>query len=687
VSLIAELGKATVKTVFLLELTAGLHLRGFVPYAQATETEDWGDLSAATETEDWGDLSAATEFEDWGAVTYSNTYQVACALNVTAVKSYLTSETTLTERGSDAEVELNEGSWYSDGSYVYVRPASGQSLYTYTYRATVAFFFSNEPKIFNDQYYDPRLMSVPTLSLRIESRFSGVGQIGNGTAKLNNGDGYFDTLTDLQWDAGTAAFKMGIDSNATMSYSDYKNIGQWRVESVDSDNEEFSLKLREIKTKLERRIPFEVYTLEDYPSLSRNDIGKPIPRAYGRILGARPVPIDPSLKKFKVANHAIRAFDDVRMQVDNRWVSIPFASTDLTNAEFTLGDAWSNSEPLSVDFWGRKNSDGTLMVNASDIVEDILTYVGESSFNIGAFDESYRQLDIGSTTDFYRTTSMKPGVYLDALVDGTKIISDLNRIVGSYLYIDFDGRWTYRVFSSSPANFVREDWEDLSTAHESEDWGDLSAATEFEDWNSTEVSTFTDADILDDYSREVDSSQIYSKVSLNYAHRKVDGWSELATQERVATQFLHGESAELVKELDEPGIWDSKDATYYAQRLLTTEGVPLTKHKFSIPWQAFFILPGDNIHVTLDREELDAVLEVLEVKHDLSAGKVQLVCGDRRGWSDSFGWWVLDDQAAWSAGDSDATATDNDQASGYWLGEDDLASATDERSHLVSRHW
>jgi len=690
VSVQNEITKPNVSNVFLLEVTAGLLLAGFVLNNPTVTAEDWGDLTAATSTADWGDLTAVNEpSEDWESINYSNTYRVTSSLNVTAVKSFrVGSTTTLTQRTNTFDVENNAGSWYSDGTYVYVRPAAGQSIYTWTYRATVQFYFSSKPKNFNGAHYDPRLTQVPNLSLRIEPRFSGVGQIGSGTATLINSDGYFDALDSLQWDAGTATFRMGVDTNAaTMAYSEYIKIGTWNVEATDKDEEDFKLKLREPKTGMDKQLPLTVYDQTTYPNIKPEDVGRPIPRAYGKILGAKPVLIDATLKKFKVAGHAIHSFDAVRIQIDNGWEQVPFASTDATNGEFTLGNAWANNEPVSVDFWGMKNSDGTVMVNCADIVEDLLTYAGETSIEPTTFDRSYTLLDIGSQHDIFRATSFKPSIYMDRLQSGLQVLGLINRLASSFAFIDFEGRWHYRVFEGAAYNLPKQDWGNLDAYVTAEDWGDLTAATEFEDWNTSTIPSFTENDIVEgSYAKEVETSDVYSKVVVKYGERRQDGWRQMLTVERDTTQFLHDEQTAVVKEV-EAEFWDTHDAQYYAERLLMTEGQPLVRHKVQIPWQAFLILPGDNVHLNLTREGLNAVLEVLEVKHDLVGGKVALTLGDRRAFGDSIGHWVDGNVSAWSGSATAATKASNRQSNGYWHGTDLMASATDEASWQISKWW
>jgi hypothetical protein len=150
----------------------------------------------------------------------------------------------------------------------------------------------------------------------------------------------------LDWDYGRAVFKMGIDSNAgTMAYTDYVTLGTWGIERAEIKDQSLVLSLRELKTQLEKEIPTETYSLDDYPLLERTNVGKPIPIAYGKVFGAKPTLIDPGNKRFKLTSHAIYDILEVRIQQDDVWVQINPASRDLPNGEFTLGSEWANNEP------------------------------------------------------------------------------------------------------------------------------------------------------------------------------------------------------------------------------------------------------------------------------------------------------------------------------------------------------
>ncbi len=131
---------------------------------------------------------------------------------------------------------------------------------------------------------------------------------------------------------------------------------------------------------------------------------------------------------------------------------------------------------------------------------------------------------------------------------------------------------------------------------------------------------------------------MFSRVKLDYAERLAEKWRETLEWTREENRYRHNLTA-TNREDREAGLSRLGDARYYAQRFLTTEALPAVAYRFSVPWPAFFLAPGDKVHVTYSRFGLDAILEVLDVSYDLVAGAIKVVAGDQRGWGDTFGFW------------------------------------------------
>lgn len=566
----------------------------------------------------------------------------------------------LTERASIVLVEANDGSFFQDtDGTVYVNPPTGEDIYSASVQGAVLYTFSKgTPKNFDAKltgdpcHFESRIQSIPALSLRIEPRFSGVGQVGGGSCDMLNNDGYFDDLADVDWTR--ASFYMGADrQSSTMAYSDYQAIGSYRVESWKADRSRFTLTLREPKTVLNQSIPVETFTRDEFPNIDQNNIGKIIPRIYGRVFAAQAICIDATAKQFKICGHAVYEITEARIFNDsNVWQSVPFASRDEANGEFTLGAEWENQQ-VCVDLIGVKDSDGRPMYNWADIVQDILEYLGESDFDTASFAASRAALTIGTYQTGQENTLLKGSLNIAEATSALELISRANNAAGAFLYVNASGQWHFEIFDPVTID-------------------DVTAA-------------YTDADILENsFSASEDMREVYSKVSVNFAERFAENWAQNVVYDREENQRRANFSGPVLKEIDAP-LWDERDAQCYAQRILTTDAEPLAKFTFSLKWNGFLRKPGEQIAVTFEGQNIAGVFEILEAKHDLNSNRVTLTCGDRRAWGDSFGFWTDDAAADWNPAGTTTEKREASENAGFWHGDNDLADDTDSASHAVSR--
>lgn len=594
---------------------------------------------------------------------------------------------------------------------LYVDPPSHSTLAENILAAKLAMRVSNLPRELRDVFWEPRLLQAPNLSVRIEDEFGGVGQLGGGRMTLANHDGFFDGMLDLDWDAGTVTIEIGVDLSANdadaMDEADYLMLGSWRIETWEFREDTFLLQLRELKSRLSDKIPYETYSRAEYPALANDDVGKPIPLAYGRVHGVEPVAIDRESKRFKVASHRIRSFDGVRIEKaieevlsesldsadlaqdgNNRWtvtyrtevvnvtfdgadldevnskeavrttegswhyegeilyvrppsgetidggawlvslketirvwVPTDFASVDLALAEFTLGDEWDRNGRVSVDFSGRVLPDGQLMTNGADVAADLVDYIGEITLDETTFNAARRALHIGHDRFGWEADHLAPTLYVTEPTEALEVFSRLNSIIGGFLFVGLAGDWRFEVFRAYQGRL-------------------------FDPTPGTGLRYFDESDIVDGtFSRLTDAKEVFSRVKLDYAERPAEHWRQTLEHSRPENRYRHNLTANNLADR-EAGLSRLGDARYYAQRFLTTEGIPRVAYRFSVLWPAFFLAPGDKIHVVYDRFSLDTILEVLDVSYDLVNGEIKVVAGDQRGWGDTFGFWESDADAS-----------------------------------------
>ena len=598
-------------------------------------------------------------------MAFTITYEYPTTESISAVKI---DGVSATQRSSASGVESNPGSFYNDSanSLLYVSASTG-SVFGKSVVAVASLKYATDSKVFNGDYYDPRISSVPKLSMRIEKEFGGVGQISAGSLDLLNLDGEFDSRANYLWDNSDSkvTLKLGYDERVDeMIYASYSDFGVWAVESWKTGDTKFSLNLKESKTRLDTDIPFEAFDTTTYSGMDEDDVGEPIPRAYGKIYGARPILINSGTKTFKVANHAIKSLDDIRLKISDVWTTSTFTTTDLDNGEFTCS-AWADGYEVAVDFKGRKNADGDLMDNAAQIVEDLLTYAGVPSADLdstafnGVEGKAYKRLNYGVDNFGIQKTVRGISLYLDELTPLVDVIGQINEIVGSYLFVNASGKYYYGVFEPTRGNGL---------------------------------SSYDSTDTLD-FIPEVDSESIVSKIFTKYAHRRNDDWWQLATVERTANQYDHNVAKETIVTSELPELSLTADAQYWAQRKLVSDGLPLVTYQVTLPAKGLSTLPGDQIRVENARRSFNQVLEVLEVDIDLSKGMAKLLCGNLRNWGQDNGFWSADAPtledgvtaaSPWSAAWTDDQKTWAKQNIGYWTDANGFADPADPDSFIPS---
>lgn len=160
---------------------------------------------------------------------------------------------TYTEKTSIVNCQAAGGSWFYDTAtkYLYVHPsgAGSPSLAAGLYLIASHFwrYFCDgqlaAPKelIFNNNWYDPRLAkdSIPDVTLAVNDISQGGISQTWGNIKLENGDGYFDSLLDeFIWHNRLYYLRIGVPGEA---YSEFKIISRGRTGSIEWSNDNFSI--------------------------------------------------------------------------------------------------------------------------------------------------------------------------------------------------------------------------------------------------------------------------------------------------------------------------------------------------------------------------------------------------------------------------------------------------------------
>lgn len=523
------------------------------------------------------------------------------------------------------------------------------------------FRFGSVPSDINGKNWRPWILGLPALQNKVSPDFSAISQIGGGTLTLQNETHFFDKRAKYNWDAGRMVLYMGADG---LAWSEYKPIATWVPSTPLFNDKNFMLSLRESKVLIDTFYPVETYTVAAYPNLDPAAIGQSIPVAYGVLHGIVPVLIDTAGLVFKVASHAIRSFDGVRVfnSTTEIWETKNFVSVDAAAAEFTMSPLdFAVGATIVVDISGKKKANGRLMTNPAHIAQDLIESLGQAVDGSG-FALAAAWYDIGYTDNDpdNRVVAMAPSLYLDAQAKALSTLTDLMTKVRAYLTTNEIGEFTMIPFRNYQ----------------------VSGLPTLTDNSFLGPGLVMDGSGTANFNVQGGSSKV-SMVQVNFDIRAAEGLKQIAVYNKDENRFTRNLGSDVPLQVDSP-FTDVKDANYLAQALVNEWRVDPYIYTGSVKWAAFRWLPGlQHVHVVSARHGIDVVLEVLQVSIDLTHKRVQLMFGNLRGFQESSGFWVGDEEVtplgadlAWPPNgqlDDPLETQYRRHQAGHWHGEDNFA--------------
>ena len=264
-----------------------------------------------------------------------------------------------TEVSTYATMRTTNKSWFYDLSiytlYVHFDNETPASFYT----VNVGFVFglSNKAININNRYYEPRLVSVPSLQKTKDLLFFGVIKFDGGQLEFINDDGFFDQWADLAIFGQPVTIKYGGDD---LAYNEYYTLFQGYIENALITWPEFTMQIVDNKKKLSRILPINRFDLTTYPNLRDRNVGKPIPLPFGE---CKNVPVictneeqggPPANYNFKVADtsdYPGGIQNITAVYVDD--ISRPFTITDLLQGTFDVSSGnYTRGQKVSADIVG-----------------------------------------------------------------------------------------------------------------------------------------------------------------------------------------------------------------------------------------------------------------------------------------------------------------------------------------------
>jgi hypothetical protein len=209
---------------------------------------------------------------------------------------------------------------------------------------------SENKAYFGGVYFEPRILSVPSISKSKDPLFFGVLKFQGGSVTLKN-EGYFDRFSDLNIVRQPARLKMGFDG---LAYDEYWQGPGYYVESYSRNFLEFILKLQDVRKSLSMPVPPNVLTLADWPNLNPDNVNKPKPILYGTRRGIPMICLN---------------------EMDTGAAVFQFLVMDTEFHDVTaVSTVYVNGEALTAGQWSLNASAGVITIN-DEYCEDSLTDV------------------------------------------------------------------------------------------------------------------------------------------------------------------------------------------------------------------------------------------------------------------------------------------------------------------------
>lgn len=207
------------------------------------------------------------------------------------------------------------------------------------------------------------ILSLPGITQKLaDTLFSGatntlgILRLANGRNKDYGGNGPMDeSIHNYIYYGKACECRAGGED---LPYSEYKMFFSGAVKNLPSLSRTVEMTIDDsISLALEYKLPDTFYSKDDYPHLDPNYDGKPIAWGFGYCRNARPVQIDTTIWKFKIAAHKIKALLAVRENGIDITGNIRPGTIDLENATFEL-QYYAAGKVITVDFQGYVDGSG-----------------------------------------------------------------------------------------------------------------------------------------------------------------------------------------------------------------------------------------------------------------------------------------------------------------------------------------
>jgi hypothetical protein len=313
---------------------------------------------------------------------------------------------------------------------------------------------------YNDVYYEPRILSVPSISKSKDFLVYGLMVFSGGSVTLNNADGFFDNYNIMNVYGQAVRIKIGFDG---YSYSDFYQVYAGYLEDFTIDDMEFNINFSDIRKSLTRNLPVNTVTQTEYPYLDASNEGKYKPLAWGDVYKCPCICLDQGASQstytylfLDTTETGAKSGQTISVYyVDNNqnYISITPVSVFLTAGTFVLNATdckdTNSFRNIVADLKGFDIS-GTYN-NALNVLQDIMSTYGQISYQ----SDNYDLTEFGS----YIAGAIDVGVYINTSMQIKSVIEKLAQSDLGYFYVKHDGLYSYRRYNASrtPVKTIHSD--------------------------------------------------------------------------------------------------------------------------------------------------------------------------------------------------------------------------------------
>ena len=604
------------------------------------------------------EISPSELLENW-AVYDNDIYRIQ--IGVRDVEKLEEDGTELTEVSTPADITA--GDWAYEGEYLYMQSLVG-SPFDDVVVATYNMYFATEGLIFNDNFYEPFVASVPSVNQDKSELFWGVSIVSDGRVSMYNDGGFWDTIFEsYAWENKPITVYIGGED---LAYGEYKKMFNGIVIKKSWSTSRVGFDFVDRKDEFESSLPFNLFNQTTYSDLHDDDVGKPIPHVWGSVQRMPVISTNrgavQAVYTFKVADTSTHSISAISAAYVNN-IEVTIDNVDLAAGTFGLGSAeLGRGAIVSADVVGY--IDGTVIENPIAIVEELGVLVGLSDAD---WDTDARDIAVAAADE----ASFECGLVVDKFGPLIDRIGDLMKSCMGNFFVNNDGLYSVNVWTPS-----MPETPDIITDQDVKE-GTLKAHART------------------DHIRKV--------VRCGYRRQWDTMESAWAQETGVETERLYG----ITKSRSVPTLLSTKaGATVWLQRMILLFGSSTIIVKFSAKLQLAEKNIGDRFQIAFKRRAEEANVpwlnvrnvEIQKIRKDFGNSEISMEIDDLKGIGNDAGRWTADVEAfpdylggaAVTEWDDDWTDAQKAYAAatwGFWSDSSGLGESTDGETTGISKWW